>query len=131
MQQAIEEKVETHTSAIINITYFDERTGSRHTEKADAGIFGEAHVLEASGVLVHVRSSPEDPFTACHLPLEPSYGSLPNEPWIALVRRGGCQFQKKVENAFHSNASGIIIYNDKDIPPLEKMRLAPNVPHSK
>lgn len=131
MQQAIEDKAESYTTAYINITYTDE-TGQRRNDKTESGKFGETHIQEASGLLIHVRQAlsngAEDPFTACRLPLKASYGSLPNEPWIALVKRGGCSFQQKVENAFYSNASGIIIYNDKESSNLDKMRLTQNVP---
>lgn len=44
--------------------------------------------------------------------------------WIALIRRGGCNFEIKVENAFRSNAAGVLVYNDRDSANLDKMKLS-------
>lgn len=130
MQQTGDEKIEPYTLAHMNVTYRDRSTGELRSDKKDVAKFGEYHVAQVTGILVHVRSvAGDEPYTACSLPLRPSYGEFPTtERWIALVKRGKCNFQQKVENAFHSNASGIIIYNDKDVPNLEKMRLQRNVP---
>lgn len=133
MQQTIEEKVEPYTTAFLNITYVNRVTGELVSEKSDLGKFGDAHESVVSGVLIHVRSkydtANEDPFTGCGFPLKASYGWLPmNEPWIALVKRGGCSFQQKMENAYKSNASGFIVYNDKESTTLEKMKLQHNIP---
>jgi len=43
-------------------------------------------------------------------------------PWIALVRRGRCNFDDKLEAAFVNNASGLIVYNNKE-DGLQKMTL--------
>lgn len=133
MQQTIEEKVEPYTTAFLNITYVNRVTGELVSEKSDLGKFGDAHESVVRGVLIHVRSGSyaanEDPFTGCSFPLKASYGWLPvNEPWIALIKRGGCSFQQKMENAYNSNASGFIVYNDKESTTLEKMKLQHNIP---
>lgn len=134
MQQTSDEKVESFTVAYINISYVDRVTGEFRTEKRDSAKYGEYHVAPVTGLLIHVRSERsernQDPFSACSLPLRPSYGDkFPvNERWVALVKRGECSFQQKVENAFNSTASGIIIYNDKELQTVEKMKLQRNVP---
>lgn len=108
-----------YTTAFINVTFVDPSTGKTVREKSEIGKFGESHIGFSSGVVVHVRSD------GCSLPFRSSSGSgeLPREPWIALVRRGGCNFQLKVDNAHDSNAAGIIVYNDRDSSGLEKMKL--------
>lgn len=130
MQQTSDEKMESYTVAYMNVTYVDRLTGEFRADKRDIARFGEYHVAPVAGLLIHVRSETGDePFTACSLPLRPSYGEFPvHERWIALVKRGKCNFQQKVENAFHSNASGIIVYNDKEMQNMEKMKLQRNVP---
>lgn len=112
-----------YTTAYINVTFVDPLTGRTVREKTEIGKFGESHIGFSSGVLVHVRSGQDN--SGCSLPFRSSSGSgqLPQEPWIALVRRGGCNFQLKVDNAYSSNASGIIVYNDRDSNSLEKMKL--------
>lgn len=131
MQQAAEDKIESYTTAFINVSYFDPTTGTTKSERSEVAKFGELHVSPASGVLVHVRTAnggAED-YTGCGFPLVPSFGQFPkDEPWIALVKRGKCNFQLKMENAYNSNASGIIVYNDKESTHLERMRLQNNVP---
>lgn len=132
MQQVTEDKIESYTTAFLNISYADKLTGHVKTEKSEVAKYGEFHVSSVSGVLVHVKSAMangDDALAGCSFPLKPSYGEFPkDEPWIALVRRGRCNFQQKMEHAYNSNASGIIVYNDKDSPHLERMRLQHNVP---
>lgn len=132
MNPPTEDKIESYTTAFLNVTYFDRATGQMRSEKSEVAKYGEFHVSSMSGVLMHVRSASangDDSYTGCSFPLKPSYGQFPkDEPWIALVKRGKCNFQLKLENAYNSNASGIIVYNDKDSPHLERMRLHHNVP---
>lgn len=112
-----------YTTAYINVTFVDPATGKTVREKSEIGKFGESHIGFSSGVVVHVRSGQDN--YGCSLPFRSSSGSgeLPREPWIALVKRGGCNFQLKVDNAVDSNAAGIIVYNDRDSSGLEKMKL--------
>jgi hypothetical protein len=51
-------------------------------------------------------------------------GRLPvSEPWIALVKRGQCEFAAKIINAIRSNASAVLVYNDKETHVLDKMSI--------
>ncbi|KAF7263038.1 hypothetical protein GWI33_003701, partial [Rhynchophorus ferrugineus] len=83
----------------------------------------------AYGLLVHVTSKhrPDD-HTGCLYPFESSRSDgklpLPGTPWIALMKRGQCNFDRKVENAFKSRASGVLVYNDRDSSSLDKMKLS-------
>lgn len=119
------DEYESYTTAYINITYRD-AFGRLHSDKSEIGKFGEAHVGYAVGILVHVKNQVTGDASGCHLPLKPSHGrQFPRgEPWIALVKRGGCNFQIKVNNAAAMNATGIIVYNDRESNNLDKMKLA-------
>ncbi|XP_063237773.1 E3 ubiquitin-protein ligase goliath-like isoform X2 [Bacillus rossius redtenbacheri] len=116
-------EADRYVLASLNATYRDPLTGELRSDKEEAGKFGEGTAAPAWGVLVAVRTAAGDP-TGCSLPLvgHPA-PAAPGEPWVALVRRGRCNFDVKVENAFRSNASAVVVYNDKDFPQLEKMRL--------
>lgn len=120
---------DTYTVANINITYEDEH-GELYTETSESGKYGEGYVGSSRGMAVHVRAKGpggERDHTGCTWPLlsvaapnEP----LPSEPWIAVIRRGNCNFEIKVQNAWRSNASAVLIYNDRDTTMLEKMKLS-------
>lgn len=114
----------SYTTAYLNVTYIDLETKKLKQEKSEIGKFGDGKVGTAFGVLVHV-SSWEGSHTGCAAPLRSSFGdgSLPKEPWIALVKRGQCNFEVKVENAFRHNASAVLVYNDRESPTLDKMKL--------
>jgi hypothetical protein len=115
------------TSAYLNVSRLTEEGWL--WDKTEVGRFGGGYVGPAYGVVVHVTSNvhPED-HTGCQLPLYSSRtdGKLPplGEPWIALIKRGGCNFEVKVENAFRSNAAGVLVYNDRDSATLDKMKLS-------
>ena len=47
-------------------------------------------------------------------------------PPIALLSRGKCAFDKKVENAEAAGAVGVIIYNDKDEEQLKTIAVMEN-----
>ncbi|KAK6637142.1 hypothetical protein RUM44_007556 [Polyplax serrata] len=114
----------SYTTAYINVTYVDPETKKICSEKSEIGKFGDGRVGPASGVLVHVTSW-EGGYTGCAFPLKSSMdnGSLPREPWIALVKRGQCNFEVKAENALRHNASAILVYNDRESSTLDKMKL--------
>jgi hypothetical protein len=80
-------------------------------------------------VLIHVRSKDSKEPTACELPLitdSTPDGKLPvSEPWIALIKRGDCEFGVKVRNAIASNASAVLVYNHVEATGLERMSIPP------
>lgn len=111
-----------YTMAILNSSY----PGSLD-RPAELGKFSEGHVGPASGLLVHVQSVNTTTDHACSLPLRTMNGEAlpaPGEPWIALIRRGHCSYEQKVENAYRSNASAVLIFNDRESPVLQKMRVS-------
>jgi len=111
--------------AYINTTYTNDDTV--YSEKREYGKFGETYVGSAYGVLIHVRSEKSDNPTACTLPLvtnsTPDRKLPVSEPWIALIKRGECEFGVKIMNAIHSNASAVIVYNDREAADLDIMRI--------
>lgn len=122
-----EEIPNSFTSAYINITRRDQHGWK--WEKSEVGRYGGGHVGPAFGVIVHVsaENNPDD-HTGCQLPFRSSRADRklpdPGEPWIALIRRGRCNFEVKVENAFKSKAAGVLVYNDRDSTDLDKMKLS-------
>ncbi|XP_049878425.1 protein goliath [Pectinophora gossypiella] len=120
---------DTYTVANINITYEDEH-GEIYTETSESGKYGEGIISSARGVAVHVRAkgaSGARDHSGCTWPLLSTAAPdepLPTEPWVAVIRRGSCNFEIKVQNAWKANASAVLIYNDRDTTVLEKMKLS-------
>lgn len=116
-------------SAFINVSYFNNINKEWVWDRAEVGRYGGGYVGPASGEIVHITSikNPKD-HNGCETPFKSTRSDRrlpdPGEPWIALIKRGGCNFEVKVNNAFRSNAAGVIIYNDRDSDALEKMKLS-------
>lgn len=113
-------------TAYINVSFWHENGWKWSTE--EAGRYGDGYVGPAAGVLVHVAGDgdPKD-HTGCRLPLRstrPDRAIPPDgEHWVALMKRGRCNFETKVENAYRNNAAAVLIYNDRDSHNLDKMVL--------
>lgn len=124
---ADDSRADIFTSAYLNVTFLTEEGWK--WDKTDVGRYGGGYVGPAFGELIHVTSRvrPDD-HTGCQLPLGSSRAdrSLPSPgtPWVALIKRGRCNFENKVENAFRSNAAGVLVYNDRDSATLDKMKLS-------
>ncbi|XP_055599884.1 E3 ubiquitin-protein ligase goliath-like [Uranotaenia lowii] len=97
------------------------------TDQDEAGKYGEGHIFNRTGKLVHItRSNDVEDHFACTENLTGTGGApLPpaNEPWIALIKRGNCNFEEKVKHVYQRGASAAIIYNDKSDPRLDKMKI--------
>lgn len=108
----------------LNISYYNLEYDEfvRRSEKAK---YGEGKILNVMGKLVHVTSiSNENDHTGCDEDMLGTNGNpLPNEPWIALIKRGKCDYEEKVKHAWNHNASGVIVYNDIESINLEKMKI--------
>lgn len=120
---------DSYTTAFLNVTYEDVELGVLVSDKTEEGRYGGGYVGPAAGYVVHVRAdADESDHSGCKLPLRSSRpdGLLPppGEPWIALIRRGKCNFEVKVENAYRSNAAAVLVYNDRDSSQLEKMKIS-------
>ncbi|CAB0002867.1 unnamed protein product, partial [Nesidiocoris tenuis] len=105
-----------HATAFIGITYRD-REGSEISIKSEIGVFAEGYALAASGELYRAYDGFGD--LGCATPWQnTSYQR------VALVRRGGCTVETKIENAIRENASAVIIYNNRDSLRLSRMKIA-------
>uniref|UniRef100_A0A182KGY3 RING-type domain-containing protein n=1 Tax=Anopheles christyi TaxID=43041 RepID=A0A182KGY3_9DIPT len=118
--------IESSTLAYLNYSF----TGSDgHLVEfgGESAKYGEGRVLNRSGLLVHISNSVNhSEHTGCSKQWYGTLGgSIPERdvPWIALVRRGSCNFEDKVKHAYEHGAAGIIIYNDKNDTKLEKMKI--------
>lgn len=43
--------------------------------------------------------------------------------WIALIKRGECKFDEKVACVYRNGAIGAIVYDFKEVPTLDKMKI--------
>jgi len=55
----------------------------------------------------------------CKGPFLKNYPS--GESWIAIIQRGNCRFNEKIENAMKLNASGVLIYDSENTKTLKPM----------
>lgn len=96
--------------AYLNISYNEPGTNIHRTYKDIEGIYGHSSTIDQRiGLLVHVRTV-DNNTQAC--------GPIVNVPssvkWIALVKRGGCQFRDKIFNtAINNTASAVIVYDNQ------------------
>lgn len=110
-------------SATLNFSYIgDEGEPVTRYEQAK---YGEGKILSVEGKLVHVTSvKNKSDHTGCDPEMMgTNWEEVPNEPWIALIKRGRCNFEDKVKHAWLKNASGVIVYNDRDSINLDKMKI--------
>lgn len=118
---------EPYVLAFINYNYTTAEGVLVQTNAEERGKYGEGRIFTVQGLLVHVTSTDdENDHTACTLNFISSTGQpLPSadRPWIALVKRGGCNFEDKVRHAYERKAIGVIVYNDRDANSLDKMKI--------
>ena len=109
-----------YTAAVLNVTYLDAALSHYHSEASEIAKYGTGKIGSAAGQLVHVRH----PNNSSHFGCQPQMDNeVPTDrPWIALVARGRCNFDDKVDAAYLNNASALIVYNNKD-DGLQKMTL--------
>ncbi|CAL8131808.1 unnamed protein product [Orchesella dallaii] len=114
---------ENYTTAYLNITY-NTTNGSVVNEISETGryVMG-ANITSVSGVLLHVNSVKNG--TINHYGCDPIFDE-PKEEWIALVKRGMCDFQLKLENAFAKKAIGIVVYDGGRNESLDDMKFSAN-----
>ncbi|XP_017784469.1 PREDICTED: protein goliath-like [Nicrophorus vespilloides] len=122
-----EDRSDPFTRAFINVSRGSEKGWV--WDKTAVGRYGGGYIGPAFGMVVHVTAVDDpDDHMGCQGPFASSRrdGRLPppGEPWIALIKRGQCNFEVKVENAYRSNAAGVIVYNDRDSGNLDKMKLS-------
>lgn len=123
-----EERIsEPYVLAFINYNYTTAEGVLVQMNAEERGKYGEGRIFTVQGLVVHVTSRDDKhDHTACDMRLISSTGqSLPSadRPWIALIKRGGCNFEDKVKHAYEHKAIGVIVYNDRDASQLDKMKI--------
>lgn len=111
--------------SIINYTYVNEDGHKVHYSQ-EKGKYGEGKIANVIGKLVHVTDHNDlRNHTACSPYIRGTNGAelpMPGK-WIALVKRGKCNFEDKVAHVYHYGAIGVLVYNDRDSPTLDKMKI--------
>lgn len=122
-----------YVMAKLNYTYIspDEKVDTFAFPK-EVAKYGEGQIFDiTSAKLVHI-TNPSDPgdHRGCTDDLRDSFNqSLPTvdgaDPplWIALIQRGVCKFEEKVQHVYKYGAIGAIIYNHHDAENLDKMKI--------
>uniref|UniRef100_A0A182NQ10 PA domain-containing protein n=1 Tax=Anopheles dirus TaxID=7168 RepID=A0A182NQ10_9DIPT len=119
--------IESFTLAYLNYSYTGADGRLVELGGNESAKYGEGRILNRSGILVHVTNSANrTDNTGCSRNWTSSFGDpLPERdvPWIALIRRGSCNFEDKVKHAYEHGAAGVVIYNDKEDTKLDKMKI--------
>uniref|UniRef100_A0AAG5D1E2 RING-type domain-containing protein n=1 Tax=Anopheles atroparvus TaxID=41427 RepID=A0AAG5D1E2_ANOAO len=119
--------IESFTLAHLNYSYMDAEGHLVELGGNESAKYGEGRVLNRTGILVHVSNSANrSDHTGCSKHWTGTRGEpLPERhiSWIALIRRGSCNFEDKVKHACEHGAAGVIIYNDKNDTKLDKMKI--------
>lgn len=103
------------TLAFINISWFDgqDRWMEDRQERCK---YGMGRVMDVEGHLIHITDADDHrDHSGCNESLNDSFGNSIKDikaPWIALIKRGGCDFERKILNVFRAHAIGVIIYNN-------------------
>lgn len=106
------------TLAFINVSWFEGNSDevNYHMDAQEQSKYGMGKVLDVDGRLIHVTDAyNEEDHSACNKSLRDSNKHPLTDapkPWIALIKRGGCDFEKKIMNVYKLGASGAIIYNN-------------------
>ena len=83
-----------------------------HEARAKVGHHSKTENIE--GKLIHILDRNKKSHFGCSGAIA-NTGEIPiDRPWVALVERGKCYFFIKIRLAYLHNASGVIIYNNKE-----------------
>ncbi|XP_069613704.1 E3 ubiquitin-protein ligase RNF149 isoform X1 [Ranitomeya imitator] len=104
-------------TALVRTEYTEPLTNSTVLGTTESGRYGDSSPKESVQGLV---GFPRDPgqLEGCHPDVQYTVPGMSarameeEEPWIALVARGGCTFKDKVVNAARRKASAVVIYNE-------------------
>lgn len=116
---------EQFVTAFINYSYVAPDGQQVHFAE-EKGKYGEGRTFNVRGQLVHVTSRYDDlDHTACSPHIRGTLGRELPAPgtWVALIKRGNCNFEDKVKHAWMHKALGVIVYNDRDSNMLDKMKI--------
>uniref|UniRef100_A0AAY4ERI6 RING-type domain-containing protein n=1 Tax=Denticeps clupeoides TaxID=299321 RepID=A0AAY4ERI6_9TELE len=94
----------TNASLLYWSAYVTIADGNRTLGPCECGLYGlHSPLNSAQGLVALPRNDP----LACN----DTAFDAPEEPWIALVKRGDCLYTDKIEAAKSQNASAVVIYN--------------------
>lgn len=116
--------VEHITNAKISIAYMNEKGTETELDKTSEGIYGmnsRVNTSPVKGQLVRVHTDFNKSELGCSSldeKLIPETG-----PWIALVKRGICNFNEKIHYAKLLKASAVVIYDNKSVPNDSRSRM--------
>jgi PA domain len=116
------------TLAFLNVSWFENGMEKFKEDEHEKSKYGMGRVMDVTGRLVHV-SDAEDLYdhSACNASLTDSFGNslsrMHSVPWIALIKRGGCDFEKKILHVYNYRAVGAIIYNNNSGTELNYMKI--------
>ncbi|XP_040572053.1 E3 ubiquitin-protein ligase goliath [Lepeophtheirus salmonis] len=117
-----EEEEEAYWTAFIDISY--QVGGDLHKDISETGQYSPWNSQSVEGLpgeLVNMNGSRKGCFPPFNTTYFPS-GSQ-HQPWIALLERGECLFNQKIENAIAHGASGVLMYDDREQLRLESMKI--------
>lgn len=104
------------TLAFINISWFERSEIKWKEDLQERSKYGMGRVMDVEGRLIHITDATNDKdHSACNDSLRDSFGHSLDSiavPWVALIKRGSCDFEKKIMNVYKHKASGVIIYNN-------------------
>jgi len=110
-------QVNKYSTAMISITWMDPKKKMLKTDSSETGRFSTTGPATVSGVLALAKSkanSSVERHFGCSPDLELNSQEGLEAPVIALLSRGGCVFDQKVENAEAAGATAVIIFNNKE-----------------
>lgn len=115
------------TLAFINMSWLHGDEIKWKEDPQERSKYGMGRVMDVGGRLVHVTDPANDKdHSGCNETLQDSFGEALDSivgPWIALIKRGGCDFETKIMNVYKSKAVGVIIYNNVSGSELNYMKI--------
>lgn len=116
--------IDIYAKAFINYTY-TRHDGHDVVYAQETAKYGEGQIASVSGILHHiVKVDDRSDHTACQCEILGTNGQpLPADGWIALIKRGDCKFDDKIACVYRHGAIGAIVYDFKDTPSLDKMKI--------
>lgn len=116
------------TLAFINVTYIDNGELKSKVDEHERSKYGMGRVMDVTGRLVYITDAEnETDHSGCNETLRDSFGQplsrYNSYPWIALIRRGGCDFEKKILHVYRERAIGAIIFNNNSGSELNYMKI--------
>jgi len=114
-----EEAVMEYSSAFINVSWVEVDRQVLHTETSETGRYSVAGAALVQGQARLLGDSLDD-----HLGCTRVNDSSSKEPFVAIVQRGGCQFDVKVSHAVAAGASAVLIYDNEDSRQLQTVQVA-------